>query len=158
MMEIDITTVSSAPRQAVWALLADATSWPRWSAFDEAEVEGPAGVGQRRWLRRAGATRCDEVIAFEPHRRLAYTLHSGLPVREHHAEVTLMPGAGGGTAIRWRAVCRPAVPGTGWMVRRHLQPAIAEIAEDLARAAQDGLRLSPARSRREQGGRAPAFA
>jgi uncharacterized protein YndB with AHSA1/START domain len=157
MVEIDVTAVSSAPRQAVWALLADAGSWPRWSTFEEADVEGPDGIGQLRTFRGAGVARCEQVVVFEPGRRLGSRLHSGLPVRDHHAEVTLVPRAGGGTAIRWRTVYRPAVPGTGWLLRRQLQPALTQIAADLAEAACDGLRPA-ARPTGWSRGRTPAVA
>ena len=93
---IDVHAASAAPPERVWVLLADATTWPGWSSFDEAEIERPGdddpqGVGARRRFRRGRVRSLERIIAFEPPRHVAYALLSGLPSRDHRGDVTLTP-------------------------------------------------------------------
>ena len=136
MLEIDVEASSSAAPERVWALLADAGSWPTWAPFDEAQVESGQGVGEIRRFRSGRVTSRERVVALEPPRRFAYEFLSGLPIRDYQAEVTLAPTAEAGTAIRWRSSFRAKIPGTGWVLRRNLTKFIAKTAEGLAREAE----------------------
>lgn len=137
MPKIDVSARSSAPVDRVWGLLADARGWPEWTPFASAELERegsppPDGVGAiRRFTYGKNVTR-ECVVAFEPPHWLAYQLLSGLPVRDYRADVTLQSTPDGGTAIRWQAHFEPLVPGMGWLVRRRLEPFIADMAQRLA--------------------------
>jgi uncharacterized protein YndB with AHSA1/START domain len=144
MLEIDATAVSAAPPERLFALLADARSWPRWTAFDEAEVEQGEGLGEIRRFRTGRVRSRERLTAFEPPRRLAYELLSGLPVRDYTAEVTLTPTSVGGTEVRWHSSFRAKLPGTGWMIRRRLDRFIVETAEGLARAGESNTNGSSA--------------
>ena len=135
MQEIDVGARSSAPPERVWALLADARSWPRWAPFDEATVEDGEGLGELRRFQAGRRTTRERVTVFEPPRRLGYELVSGIPIRDYNAEVTLTPEADG-TAIRWRSSFRAKIPGTGALARRQLQRFIERTAEGLAREAE----------------------
>lgn len=136
MLEIDARARSAAPPEEVWALLADAGSWPRWSAIDEAHVEQGRGRGELRLFRTGHVVSRERVLEFQPNERLVYELVSGLPVRDYRAEVTLTPTAEGGTAIRWHSTFRSAIPGAGRAIRRRLERFLAETAEGLAEAAE----------------------
>jgi len=136
MLEIDARARSAAPPELVWELLADAESWPRWSGIDEAAVEEGSGLGELRLFRTGRYVSRERVVAFEPERRFAYELVSGLPVRDYRAEVTLAPTPEGGTAIRWRSTFERTIPGTGRLLRRRLGRFVAETAEGLAAAAE----------------------
>jgi uncharacterized protein YndB with AHSA1/START domain len=132
---------SAAPPAAVWALLADVTTWSRWSSFDESHLESPGrddpnGVGAIRRFRMKRRTTREEVVAFEPEVHLGYTLVAGLPVRDYRADVTLAPSANGGTEVRWRSSFHAAVPGTGWAAKVALQRFVQQVATALARAAE----------------------
>jgi len=125
---LEVSARSTAAPGVVWALLVDATAWSRWSRIPRAvrEREGtpaPDGVGSIRKLGAAGFGSREEVVAFEPERHFAYTLLSGLPVREYRADVELNPD-GDGTTIVWRARFTPRWPMTGpaleWFLRRTL--------------------------------------
>lgn len=138
---IEAHASSSAPPEAVWALLADTAGWPAWSGVEQARrtAEGspdPEGVGAKR-LFISGRVRNEEVVErFEPGRVLGYHVIGGnLPIRDYHSEVTLTPSENGGTAIEWRSRFKPKWPGSGGLVRRRLGAFIQESANRLARAA-----------------------
>jgi uncharacterized protein YndB with AHSA1/START domain len=137
LQEIDVTAHSDAPPERVWALLADARSWPRWAPFDDAMVEEGEGAGELRRFQAGRRTTRERVTTFEPPRRLGYELVSGIPIRDYRAEVTLTP-ADGGTEIRWRSSFRAKLPGTGGIARRGLHRFIEQTAEGLAREAASG--------------------
>ena len=134
------TAVAAAPTDAVWARLADITTWSEWGQWDETTRvrDGepvPDGEGALREFRRGRKTHVEEVVAFEPPRRLAYEVRSGFPVRDYHAEVTLEP-VGGGTRIRWVADFDGTNPATGWVVEQALRRFFPATARALARAAE----------------------
>jgi len=143
LTKIEVGARSRASVERVWELLADARGWPAWTPFDAAELERegtppPDGVGAiRRFTLGKRVTR-ESVVAFEPPCWLAYQLLSGLPLRSYRADVTLS-AANGGTEIRWVAQLEPLVPGVGWLVKRRLEPFIAEVAERLARRAESDV-------------------
>jgi uncharacterized protein YndB with AHSA1/START domain len=72
---------SAAPPEAVWALLADVSTWPRWAPFDEAKVESGEGVGEIRRFRAGRVTTRERVVTMDPPNRYEYEFLSGLPIR-----------------------------------------------------------------------------
>ena len=140
MQTIYATARSDASPQTVWGLLADVDTWPRWAAFDSAELERPGkpdpqGVDAIRRFKRGRYTTRERVTAFEPPRRFGYELLAGIPIRDYRAEVTLEPDVDG-TLITWRSSFRGKFPIPGSLVRRGLQTFIADTVEGLARAAE----------------------
>jgi uncharacterized protein YndB with AHSA1/START domain len=138
---IDVHATSTAPPERVWALLADATTWPSWSTFDAAEIEQPGpdhpqGVGAVRRFRRGRIRSRERILVFDPPRHVAYSLLSGLPLRDYRGDVTLTPTATGGTEITWQSRYRLKIPFTGRRVERELGGFIRETADALARAAE----------------------
>lgn len=136
----EATATTAAPIEDVWALLADARGWSRWSALWSSglEREGhdePDGIGAIRRFRTGAITSREEVVAFEPPRRLGYVLLSGMPLRHYRADVTLEPLSPGGTRITWRSTFDPKIPGTGWLMRGFVQIILGDFARRLARAA-----------------------
>ena len=102
---------STAPPEAVWRWLADASSWKEWTKLTTAELErdgapDPDGVGAIRRLGRAGRVSREEVLVFDAPTHLAYTILSGVPVKNYRADVHLTPD-GDGTLIAWRASFEP---------------------------------------------------
>jgi hypothetical protein len=117
-----------APAPVIWEVLADSRSWPTWSPNDEAEllregVPAPDGVGAVRTFRTGRINVREEIVAFEPERRVAYRLLAGLPVRDYVGEVTLAPREGDPavTDLVWRSTWQPKYPGTGWALRKGFQ-------------------------------------
>jgi len=103
--EYTVRVRTAAPPERVWALLVDATGWPRWTPVPAAAYEregdpAPHGVGAIRRLGRAPLVSREEVVAFEAPHHFAYTMLSGLPLRGYRADVHLVPD-GTGTEIEW---------------------------------------------------------
>jgi uncharacterized protein YndB with AHSA1/START domain len=136
---------SSAPPAVVWPLLGEARRWSEWSTVGHADLERegtppPDGVGAVRRFRTGFVTSREEVVEFEPPRRLVYTMLSGLPIRGYLAVVELKPD-GSGTRITWNSRFEGAPRGTAWFWRRFLRTTIRSFARRLARA---GNRAGPA--------------
>ncbi len=135
-----VTAESAAPPERVFQVLADTQQWARWAPFDESGLErkgdpAPNGLGAVRRFRRGRIRTREEVVAYEPPRHFAYTLLSGLPIHGYRADVTL-ERRGCGTVITWASSFDPAVPGTGWLLRRILRNFVAQVAVRLARRAE----------------------
>lgn len=133
---IDVQAPSAAPPAAVYALLRDGATWPSWSSIDSCEIERPGadepeGVGAVRVFRRGRTVGRDEITELVPDRRFGYRHVRGLPVRDYQASVEVTPQEGG-CLIRWRASFRPAVPGTGWLMRRGIGQFLDECVRGLA--------------------------
>ena len=134
----EVTARSSAPPERVFALLADATSWPRWAgpviAHGSWERQGDpprGGVGAIRKLGRWPQFGREEIVAYEPPTHHAYTILSGQPVRNYRADVRLTPD-GAGTLIRWGATFDPVVPGTGRLLSAMYRRIIGSFARRVA--------------------------
>ena len=130
---------SAASPAAVWQLLADATTWPAWSRFDEAsyEREGsppPHGAGAVRRFRVGPLRSRETVLAFDPPARLSYDYEGWLPIRGYRADVTLSEHDRG-TRISWRAEFDGRLPGVGPLVRLVLTRVLGDVASRLAAAA-----------------------
>jgi uncharacterized protein YndB with AHSA1/START domain len=138
---VEATARSSAPRDVVWRVLADARSWSSWGDWQTTELERegdppPDGVGAiRRFTRRPVTTR-EQVVMFDPPSRFAYTLLSGIPVRDYRAQVTLTEAGNGGTNIHWESRFDAKLRGTDAALRKLVGSVIADVALKLAKAAE----------------------
>jgi Polyketide cyclase / dehydrase and lipid transport len=133
---IDIQVHTRAKANAVYALLRDGASWPRWTSIDSFELERagepePEGVGAIRVFHRGKVAGRDQVAELVLDRRFSYLHLSGLPVRDYRADVDLEPEAEG-TRIRWCISFTPKVPGTGWLWRWAIGQFITQSARGLA--------------------------
>lgn len=132
---------SAAPPAAVFALLADSSTYPEWSQVHSYRMERPGfdaphGVGEIRVLSsRWGLDVREEIVETIPDRLMAYTLLSGLPMRDYRGETLLDPLPGGGTRIVWTSSFRP-VPGLGWVMQRFMKWVLSTLSGSLARAAE----------------------
>jgi hypothetical protein len=137
---IDRTATTSGDPKAVYALLADGSTWPEWAPIDSFELiepgdGSPEGLGAIRLFRTGRHASRERVVERKTGHAFAYVLEAGLALRGYKAAMTLSPAAGGGTTINWRSTFRPKVPGTGWVYRRELGRFIGETVDGLARAA-----------------------
>ena len=140
---VEATFTVQAPAAVIWGPLADSRGWPAWSPNDAAELvqEGdpaPDGVGAIRVFRTGPIKVREEIVAFEPERRVVYRLLSGLPVRDYTGEVTLTPSAEDPavTVLVWESTWRPRYPLTGWALRLGFQRIVQQWGGALARHAE----------------------
>lgn len=138
---IDARARSSAPREAVWNVLADGRRWSEWGPWQKAELEQegtppPDGVGAIRRLTRRPVVNRERVTVFDAPDRFGYEVLSGMGLRNYRAEVRLS-AADGGTEIHWHSEFDGAkVPGTASLLRRMLQGFIQDVVERVAREAE----------------------
>ncbi len=140
---IERTATTTADAAAVYALLADGSTWPEWSPLGSFELVEPGdgtpeGLGAVRLFTTGRIESRERVVERRPGEVFAYELEAGLPLRDYRAVVTLTPTEGG-TSIRWRSTFRAKVPGTGWLYRRQLGSFIGRTVEGLAAAARARL-------------------
>jgi hypothetical protein len=139
-LHIDATLTTTADQHAVWKLLADIDTWTVWGRWSLAELEEEGsreagGVGAIRRFRYAGRVTRETVVGFDAPSRFAYELLSGLPLRNYHAEVTVVPD-GQGARLDWHSTfdatirARLVQPYLAWFVR--------DTAKRLVRAAEAG--------------------
>jgi Polyketide cyclase / dehydrase and lipid transport len=137
---IDETVMTAGDPAAVYALLADGSTWPDWSPLGTFELIAPGdgvpeGLGAVRLFTTGRHKSRERVVICEPGSVFAYELVSGLPLRDYRAVVTLAPGVNG-TIINWRSTFRAKVPGSGGFYRRELGKFIRRTVEGLAAAAE----------------------
>ena len=135
---VEVQARSAAPPAVVFDVVADGARWQEWagptvprSRWVRQGDPAPGGVGAVRRLGRGPFGASEEILAYDPPRRLGYTVLSGLPVRSYRADVDLEPD-GDGTRIRWTATFEPKVPGTGPLLRRFLTAMLGGFARRLA--------------------------
>jgi hypothetical protein len=145
----EATAHTSADPAAVYALLTTGATWPTWIFVDSAELvaegqDGGESVGAIRVyrFRRAGVSgqSKEQVRELIPDRKFAYSVLAGVPgIRDHRADVDLIPAAGGGTDIRWSATWQLKVPGTGLPLRLAIRMIYKSFSAGLARKAAEGV-------------------
>ncbi len=145
MPQYRVTAMSTAPPQAVWRLLADGRSWPRWSTgLDELIEERSRGldpqgrdpVGAVRAYRTGRFIAEEKLTEFVDGRRMAYEAVHNPVMRDYRVLVELEEVPGGGTRIDWQGRWR-VKPGLGWFVPLMLRGTIQRMADDLAAAAAE---------------------
>jgi uncharacterized protein YndB with AHSA1/START domain len=128
-----------APIERVWRVVADHAGWRTWAGVQEVVLRQqgdppPNGLGAIRVLRRSGLAIEEEIVEFEPPRRMAYRVTAGIPARDCCAELVLEP-SNGATRVHWRVRFRPLLPGSGallrWWIRPRLQSALAGLARSV---------------------------
>jgi len=135
--DVNVTAVSAAPPAAVYALLADGSTWPSWSPIESFELEQagdppPEGINAVRLFRLGRTTGHDQILELVPNRSIKYASRSNLPVRDYIGEVTIADAPGGGTTIHWHSSFLPKRPGTGWLVERGIRRFLERCARGLA--------------------------
>ncbi len=147
MQKVEVIQTIDAPVQAVWDRYTDHVSWSEWAGFGRVQLEregtpSPNGVGCVRVFSNAGfKVVYEEVLSFEPPRRMTYRIVRGLvPIRGHLGEVLFEP-TDGGTRITWRCQFESTIPGLGGLFRvlvaRVFRNALAGLARVRFAAARD---------------------
>lgn len=137
----------AAPAKVVFDVLADHRGYADITPVRRVDLEregepAPNGVGAIRVFRLVGPPLREEVLTYEPPRRLSYRLLSGAPLRDYVGTVELTP-EGEGTGVTWAVravptvpVVGPAVVGVAKLAVKQLLNAI--VAESERRAASGG--------------------
>jgi uncharacterized protein YndB with AHSA1/START domain len=157
-VRIDLETWLSAPPDAVWPYVSDATKMCLWSRapirrLEPGDGDVPGAMGELRevsipWPGTLGATlrvskqdgrrstRLEEVIEdSQPPSRLVYRVVrviGGMPVRGHRGEMRLEP-RNGGTRFTWDVSFEFGLPGIGAGMKRILLPQLEASLASLAR-------------------------
>jgi hypothetical protein len=131
------TAMVAAPRAAVFAELAEPTTWPSWfPGVRSARYHGapPFGVGTIREADVSGTRWVEEMIAWDEGRRWAYTvLEASTPLAHAQVESFEVEDAPGGTQVRWtlaiepRLVQRLAAPIAPLIMRRVFERAMRNL-------------------------------
>lgn len=103
------STVVSASPDRVWPAFAEASAWPQWFKRVKSVTytsPAPYGVGSTRTVNAAGMTFGEEILAFDPNERYAFTvLTCNLPLFAALVEViTLEPSDAGTTVVYTQAL------------------------------------------------------
>lgn len=135
MNHVEVVRRYAAPPERVFEIYTDHARWSEWSGLPGSRLvrEGRPhrnGVGAVRTF--TGGVR-EEVVDFEPPRRMTYRVVGGLvPFREHFGEVEFEPD-GQGTRVVWRCRFEPLIPGTGWLLARGITGVFARALDGLGR-------------------------
>ncbi len=127
MQQIEVSRTIPAPLAAVFARYTDHAGWSSWAGLGRVRLgrEGRPerdGTGCVRVIGGGPLAVHEEVLSFEPPRRMTYRVVKGLlPMRDHFGEVAF-EAVPEGTRIVWRCRFESALPGAGpataWVVRQ----------------------------------------
>ena len=130
MKTIEAVATTTGSPAAVWALLADASSWAQWGSWSKVEVEGggPQKLGSVRILEKKPYRLRELVTDWVPGERTGYELLEGMRVRAYTSAVTLEEAPQRGTVIRWRSTYDHAGPLTSLVLRLAVRDACKRLA------------------------------
>jgi len=138
----EVVVRTNAPKEKVFALVADATSWQRWAKpyvmHGEWVQEGdpaPGGVGAIRRLGSKAWGVKEQITEYDPPDYLAYTIVTKTPLREYRAIVSIDKD-GDGSRITWAASMEGRFPGAAPVMAFLLGRSIKKMATGLARYAE----------------------
>jgi uncharacterized protein YndB with AHSA1/START domain len=150
MEQVEVSRTINAPVQAVWDRYTDHVSWSTWAGLGTVQLERhgtppPNGVGCVRVFSNLGLKVVyEEVLSFEPPRRMTYRIVRGpVPLKDHHGEVLFEPTESG-TRIVWRCQFDSKIPGLGGLFRILVTRMFRNALAGLARTT-----FSPAPERRD---------
>lgn len=140
MIDFTIERDIAAPVETVFARLTDHRAYASMTPLRKSELEregdpAPNGLGAVRRLSVVGPPMREEVTAYEAPKHFAYTMLSGLPVRNHLGDVRLEP-TGAGTRLTYRVTSHPTIKGGDVVLGAILKQAIGGLVGGVAKAAE----------------------
>jgi uncharacterized protein YndB with AHSA1/START domain len=140
MATLDFSRTVAAPVETVWEVVADLRGMSNFTRFRRIELERegdppPNGLGAIRVMHLLGPPVREEIVAFEPPRRLSYRMLSGAPVKDHVGTIELEP-AGDGTRMSYVLHTTPKVPGSGLLVVPVMRAVVGGISAGIAAEAE----------------------
>jgi uncharacterized protein YndB with AHSA1/START domain len=139
MKHYESAATIAAPPEKVWAVLADAASWPAWDSGVEG-VEGRIAAGEKVKIRSSAAPGRAfpvTVTTVEPPHRLVFTGGMPLGLFRGVRTYTLTP-ADGGTLFRMREEYTGPMLPLIWRSMPDLQPSFDQFATGLKKRAESG--------------------
>ncbi len=135
-LTVTVTVDSPYPVESRWALLHDASTWPRWMAAKSAgrDRDGspdPGGVGAVRRVTTGPVTVREEILVSEPPNRQVYRLLGNPILRDYTGEAVLAQQQGG-TRITWQATFRSPLPAP--LARALVRRILTDVSTGLANA------------------------
>ena len=122
MQSVEVARHFAAPVAEVWRVYTDHAGWSAWAGFSKSwlETEGRTdrnGAGAVRGFSSGRLTVFEEILEFDPPKRMTYrVMKGGPPMKNHHGEVLCEP-EGDGTLVTWRCRFDSRIPGMGWLMR-----------------------------------------
>jgi uncharacterized protein YndB with AHSA1/START domain len=134
-LHVRAEATTRATPAALWALLADATSYAEWGPWNASGYDDPnaRGVGALRWMRYGRRTTVERILEIDDGRRIVYNVERGIPVRNYRAEVVLTP-TDTGTHVEWTAEWDATLLGRA--VQRKLRTLYPDVMTRLVAAAE----------------------
>ncbi len=139
MQQVEVERRFEAPPAQVWKIYTDHAGWSSWAGLGRArlETEGQPdrnGVGAVRCFTTGGVSVYEEVLTFEPPKRMTYrVVRGGIPIMKDHFGEVLFEPDGAGTRLIWRCRFDSKIPGLGapmrWLVTRLFRQALAGLAK-----------------------------
>ena len=138
------TRTIDAPIEVVWDVLTDHAAYNRWTPVVSSRLvtaggTEPNGVDAVRFLGVGPLGAKEKVLVHDAPRHLAYTVVSGLPVREYRADARLSE-EGAGTSLEYTGRFQPRIPGTGpvlaFLVTSVLRTLVSSLATESERRAR----------------------
>jgi carbon monoxide dehydrogenase subunit G len=140
VVQVAESTVAAA-RAAVFAALVEPRSWKEWfPSVREVSYTSPPphGVGTIRDANVAGTRWIEEIIAWDPDTRWAWTVtRASVPLASAQVEAFELMDDAGGTRVRWtlalepRLLARLGAPFTAGTVRRLFERAMRNLGAHL---------------------------
>jgi len=121
--EVEVVRRFDAAPEAVWEVYTEHGRWSEWAGLGASRLEREGethrnGTGAVRALGPSFLPAREEVLAFEPPRRMTYRIVSGgLPIRNHLGEVRIEP-EGEGARLVWCCRFESKLPGLGGLFQR----------------------------------------
>ncbi len=140
MQHVEVRRHFAAPPDAVWRVYTDHANWSAWAGFQRSWLERPGspdpnGTGALRGFATGPVRVFEEILEFEPPKRMSYrVVRGGLPMKNHRGEVVLEP-EGDGTHVVWRCRFESRVPGLGGLQRLLVRRVFRNALDGLARFA-----------------------
>jgi uncharacterized protein YndB with AHSA1/START domain len=145
MRRVEVDRIIEAPPEDVFARYTDHAGWSDWAGAGKVSLEREGspdrnGVGCVRAFESAMGLQ-EEVIEFEPPRRMAYRIHrGGFPITRHRGEVRFEPHDRG-TRLVWTVDFGSRIPFTERALARFLRLMFGKM---LTRFAERGMVRSTA--------------
>lgn len=140
MQHVEVSRRFSAAPQAVWNVYTDHAGWQDWAGVGSSRLEREGeperdGVGAVRSLGFGPVRAVEEVLEFDPPKRMTYrVVRGGLPLKNHLGEVRFEPD-GDGTRVVWTCRFESRVPGLGGLLQRMVTRVFRTALDGLARHA-----------------------